>query len=1158
MGNGIATRVRFATSVGRRVALLVLLVLTVSPAAAQRYLVQNYSENDGLPSSNVYSVTQDDSGLMWFATRAGVSSYDGTDWVTYENVGTSTKNTEGFYRWDGQSHLWIVGDQFPTSINRFEGKNWTTIETPPGIEDETEITGFAVTAGESSTAAVLGLADGRYSVWDGSTWRTSSVGRDPITTLAIGGGSLFVGTPYGLGRADLDDTASLAAVPLIEQSVHGLVYDDRDGSLWFADDDGIGCLRDGRLIRLVSTPTITANHRRVVLEPDGGGGLFLGSWAEVFHFDPSYGVEQLGPRNGLFAGGTRGIKVDREGNAWIVSGRGVSKIVSFRFAGYRQDQGLLQDEVTVVLQRRSGEIVLAHPEGLTFFDPEMKTLRLAAVERRRRVLDMAEDESGRLWLADEGRGLAEVDDSGRLRFHKEVGESARSVMVDSRRGLWVATERGIWFRRDGRFEAVDVPPEMPATSTRRLIAGQDGVVYAMTAGAGVYRIDENGWRAWSTGDREADNTYALLERPSQPTLIGTREGLFQIEGDRLVVAEPRVDRPVYFLARDGAQQIWIGTDNGVLRWNGQTLRHFTIRDGLLGRETNRAAGIVDSRGQVWIGTDRGVSIYRPELDLHEPAPPIVELLDLEVSGRHLPLERSVRLSSGEHDLRFRFRAVSFLDESRVTVRAWLEGLDGEWLGAGTSSGGVIRYTHIPPGDYRFHLQAANANGVWSEIASSASIVIPAPFWTRGRFALVVLVLIIVGTATVQRHINQRRYARRLEAEIESALAERKVIEEELERARRMESLGVLAGGIAHDFNNLMTVILGNLALIRFDPHVDTDGREKLASAEAAILRARDLTQQLLTFSRGGAPVRKTASIKEIVVESASFVCSGSNVHSEVDLPDELWTVSIDTGQISQVLNNLLINAIESMPDGGVVTIRGRNREQTPQNLTPGRYLEISVEDMGPGIPEEDLARIFDPYFSTKRRGSGLGLATAYSIVKRHDGALTVDSIVGEGTTFRMLLPAAADLPADSPEPRCSVEGRGARVLVMDDEQGVREVIGALLEQFGHRLEFASNGEQAIENYRAALETGEPFDVVILDLTVRRGMGGRETIDRLRALDPGVQAIVVSGYSNDPVMADHEAYGFQSCVSKPFELQELAVAVDDIVARGRRPGTREIR
>jgi PAS domain S-box-containing protein len=381
------------------------------------------------------------------------------------------------------------------------------------------------------------------------------------------------------------------------------------------------------------------------------------------------------------------------------------------------------------------------------------------------------------------------------------------------------------------------------------------------------------------------------------------------------------------------------------------------------------------------------------------------------------------------------------------------------------------------------------------------------------------------------------------------VTERRKMEEELQKVEKLESIGVLAGGIAHDFNNILTAILGNITLAKIYAESDDKILERLTEAEKASLRAKDLTQQLLTFSKGGAPIKKTASIRELLKDSVSFILRGSNVKCEFFLPDDLWSVELDEGQMNQVINNLVINAQQAMPEGGVMNVRAENMAVGKGHGLPlkeGKYVKIAIEDQGTGISKEHLSRIFDPYFTTKQKGSGLGLTTAYSIIKNHDGYISVESRLGEGTCFNIYLPASEkEIVENKAVEERPLVGKG-RILVMDDEELVRNVAGEMLKSIGYDVEFAREGTEAIEVYKKAKDSGEDFDVVIMDLTIPGGMGGKEAIKKLFEIDPGVRAIVSSGYSNDPIMSNFKKYGFRGVVAKPYKIKELGEAIHKVI------------
>jgi len=381
------------------------------------------------------------------------------------------------------------------------------------------------------------------------------------------------------------------------------------------------------------------------------------------------------------------------------------------------------------------------------------------------------------------------------------------------------------------------------------------------------------------------------------------------------------------------------------------------------------------------------------------------------------------------------------------------------------------------------------------------------------------------------------------------ITEHKRMEEELLKAEKLESVGILAGGIAHDFNNILTGIMGNIGLAKMYAKPEGRVHQRLAEAERASLRAKDLTRQLLTFAKGGAPVKQAASIAGLIIDSAGFSVRGTNVRCAFSVPDDLWPVELDEGQMSQVISNLVINAVQAMPEGGTIQVRAKNvtvdEEQMPA-LKAGRYVQVTVEDQGIGISEEHLPKIFDPYFTTKQKGSGLGLAICYTIVKNHNGTITVDSELGEGATFNIYLPAThKEIPNRRVVETMIPAGKG-RILVMDDEQVVREVAAEMLSHLGYEVETAGDGAEAIVKYEEAKETGRPYDAVIMDLTVPGGLGGKEAIRQLHEIDPEAKAIVSSGYANDAIMANFRRYGFDGVVSKPYSVQELSRKLHEVI------------
>ena len=369
------------------------------------------------------------------------------------------------------------------------------------------------------------------------------------------------------------------------------------------------------------------------------------------------------------------------------------------------------------------------------------------------------------------------------------------------------------------------------------------------------------------------------------------------------------------------------------------------------------------------------------------------------------------------------------------------------------------------------------------------------------------------------------------------------LEEERAKASRLESIGLLAGGIAHDFNNILTALLGNLSMI--DMHLKDDEqdnvRELLLESEFAGKRAIDLTQQLLTFSKGGEPIKKTSDLKKIIYDSAVFTLRGSNVKAKFDIDADLLTSEVDPGQISQVIHNIVKNADQAMPTGGIVEIIARNVDKT-DNLShamkEGKYLEITIKDNGSGISSEFLPKIFEPYFTTKQKGNGLGLATSYSIINRHGGDIFVESSLGKGSSFRIYLPSSSNQIEEAEEMIDEITIRSGRVLIMDDEKPILNVGAKMLKIFDQEVLVCTSGEEAIKIFKQELAGGRKIDIALLDMTIPGGMGGKEAAPKLKEIDPAVALVVCSGYSEDPVMANPVEFKFDDILKKPYTLENL--------------------
>jgi len=443
------------------------------------------------------------------------------------------------------------------------------------------------------------------------------------------------------------------------------------------------------------------------------------------------------------------------------------------------------------------------------------------------------------------------------------------------------------------------------------------------------------------------------------------------------------------------------------------------------------------------------------------------------------------------------------------------------------------------------------------IGKTARQVIPTlePIWIT-RYGLVATTGVPVTfenhAEVLHKHFSVHAYSPKSGqfAVIFTDITERMRMENERIKNEKLDSLGHLAAGIAHDFNNLLTIILGNVSLAIADQKTPSTVNTLLTETEAAIQQARHLTHQLLTFAKGGSPIKETTNAGTLIRETAEFSLHGSTSKLELNIPSSLWKIKADIHQLSHAIRSLVINADQAMPGGGSINITAGNlllEADSSIPLPPGHYIKISITDSGVGIAERHLNKIFDPYFTTKQNGSGMGLATTISIIKNHSGYITAKSRLGIGTTFDVYLPAINGIPS-TPPPRkkTAFPLDKTRVLIMDDEEAIRNLTTRILTHNGCFVTTAATGEEALSAYKAAQSSHQPFDVVILDLTIRGGMGGKDTMQRLREIDPAVRAIVSSGYSTAPIMANYKKYGFHGIVPKPYQAETLIQAVAELV------------
>ncbi len=1241
-----------------------------NPAEAQSYRTRTYTEIDGLRSTSIHSIAQAQDGRLCVGTRSGIVMYDGSTWETQRFPGlVINQRLDVVHSEEGA--LLAVEHRSPHRVFQHDGLAWIPFALPlPRGLPESGLAEIAATGSGVGLRFLLSLENGPLVVWNGTHWTKLLDGaQTPVLSLAVTAGRFVLLTEHEIYL--LNPEAALPELLRVDtpadQRFYLMAKVPGSERIQVLGKDWFGELNQGVLKR---DPNALAFVHQGIQVPeiaiaDERGGLYLGSALLAYYYTPTEGTILRGRREGFDPGSMICGFRDREGLIWSGGFRGLTKTYARDWFSYDARHGFGEDEVTVVLELSDGAMLFGHPGSISILDTDMQTRRVTNSANQERILGAVEAEDGQILLAASEAGLLSYSrDSGqvtRLPFSDPADRNpCRFVARDSQGRLMAISRNRVLRQVDGVWTQVPAHPNIWKSNARQLLETRSGALLVTTGKQGVLEAGVPEPRQWSSLDNpQGNDVVCVSQRADGRVWAGTMDGLYQLEGsDRLVPLDLpglQVKRPVFFITDDSQGSTWFGLDNGVIRWDGSSAHHITARDGLVGAETNRAAGFCDKQGRMWIGTDRGATVHDPRESLAVQSPPTLELVALTAEGAEEELACSPamehELTQDRNALVYFLRTISFVDEDRVRHQTWLEGYEDSWSEFGVLASPHLIYSHLPPGRYRLHARAMNINGTSSQRVSSPWITIIPPLWGRTWFlvgaSLAVLALMISTIGFAAKH----RFTRQLEATVSARTQDLALEKNRLEatlahicdgvvmlatdgkivlwnkaaeeitgwsadesigmgiqerfgvpdvgprrsnglatitnkhgksrvletstapisghpeslsrviafrditerqkntaRARHLDSLGKLAGGIAHDFNNLLTVVIGNLALFERMTGPDAKGRHRIESINAAVNQARSLTQQLITFSEGGEPLRTPGAIEPLLRETAKLVPVSPSIVCHLEFEPDLYTVEMDAGQMIQVFQNLVLNATQAMNGKGHIILRARNNDvpsasgQKPQVL-------IEIEDDGPGIGKGVLHRVFEPYFSTKADGTGLGLAMAHSIVTRHGGSLRVESEVGRGTLFRVFLPGIEPkaLPLLPPAKTAPHKSESLTVLVMDDEEAVREVMQSLLESLGHRCVVTADGLAAVEQFRGALAAKAPFDLVILDLTVPGGIGGKRAIGELLMLDPDVRAIAMSGYANEPILARHTEYGFRGRLSKPYRMDELNQVIRDAMA-----------
>jgi PAS domain S-box-containing protein len=777
--------------------LLFLLLLNAKFSFTQQYVVKNYSIADGLPTLNVNDACQDKDGTIWFATSSGISRYDGFNFTNYDNTNGIPDKLYRKIKIDEKGIIWALPSEKLDTIIYFKENQWHKL-TPPKKETRNLYNhSFGIVYKNNKPVICFGSYDGYY-IYENESWTHFRISKSDtlnyVYTVVETDNSFILSTKIGLcqvkdGKTDwsLNDLIKPYGTDIIAINFEN--KNTADEKLWVLSEKWLGYIKN-RKFTMVTTK-FQLPHPSIFyysfVTCDKKGNVFFGNiWAKYFISKTSDLPVPLMVSNGFSSDGATSVFIDREQNIWITETRGIDKINNLKVLNYFEKDGLLENEVTAIAETNDGKIVLGHNIGLSIIENnQIKTIEFKdSKSNTRRVLDIDKDTKGNIWFVSISLGLGKLEPGNNITWYESGKYTSTTAVTEDKSGrIWVGADRTLLYLQDDKL--IEYKEFNDCNTIRKIFRGDDGGIYICGL-EGMWFIDKNiRKKIPSPADRRAESVYAYYKTKTGTEFVGTKNGLYVIQNGRIEKFNKNgieINNPVFFIIQDNEHNYWLGSNNGVYKWDGGTkIEIYNLYNGLAGWETNRAAGMLDSKGRVWIGTDRGLSCFQPDYDKAVIPTPVIKLIDVEDNkGVHHDLNTKNVISFSDNTLTFHFRGISFLNEQLIEYKYKLEGFDIGWQDVNQSMLDKVKYHGLRPGKYTFCVMAKNFSGNWSEISRSATIRITPPLYLKWWF--IVLIIIALGTAiygSIRFYIQQIQNTR-----LEKEIVERKRIEQALIESRQ--------------------------------------------------------------------------------------------------------------------------------------------------------------------------------------------------------------------------------------------------------------------------------------------------------------------------------------------------------------------------------------